>query len=25
MCFSASGYLFLCAEYQQIKSLLALW
>lgn len=24
MCFSASGYLFLCAEYQQIKSLLAL-
>jgi hypothetical protein len=25
MCFSASGYLFLCAELQQIKSLLALW
>lgn len=24
MCFSAAGYLFLCAEYQQIKSLLAL-
>lgn len=24
MCFSAAGYLFMCAEYQQIKSLLAL-